>query len=71
MESSGSVSRLLAAAGEAAVPQPGAGRVAGAGALSRAAAPTLLRVLWAFVSPITYYKQYSLSLSESLSKLAT
>lgn len=32
---------------------------------------TLDCVIWAFVGPITYYKQFSLSLSESLSKLAT
>lgn len=54
-------------------PQPRA-RWVGAGAHAhgpRAAAPVLLCVFWAFVSPITYYKQYSLSLSESLSKLAT
>lgn len=50
----------------------------GAGAAAQAelqllllSARVLVCLIWAFLGPITYYKQFSLSLSESLSKLAT
>lgn len=58
--------------------EPGRTGGRGAGAAAQAglqllllSARVLVCLIWAFLGPITYYKQFSLSLSESLSKLAT